>query len=147
MTTLWLLIMALLVAGWVLVDGAVHGSAMTLRRFPPNHRRGVLTGIGPFLLAGEVWLVAIGGTLIGVFPGAEHDLFAVAYPVIVVLLTGWITRDAGIWFRSRLRSRRWRAWWEWAAGAGAVTVAGAWGLVCAALIEGLPAQRDGSPAT
>lgn len=147
MQTTWLWILGLLMAGWVLIDGAVHGSAMALRRFDPAHRRGVLTGIGPFLLAGEVWLVAAAGALIGTFPGAEHDLVRVAYPLLVLLLAGWITRDAGVWFRSRLASPGWRSWWESAAGVGAVAVATAWGLLSGALVRGLPERADTSPAT
>lgn len=147
MQTTWMWIVAMLVAGWVLVDGAVHGTAMTLRRFAPEHRRGVLTGIGPFLLAGEVWLVAAAGAMIGTFPGAEHELLHTAYPVVVLLIAGWITRDAGVWFRSRLASQRWRSGWESAAGIGALAVAIAWGLVSGALMRGLPGRADTSPGT
>ena len=61
----------------------------------------MLTALGPFLLAGEVWLIAGRRRAAGRLPALERDLWFVAYPLVVALLVSWVLRDAGVWLRSR----------------------------------------------
>ncbi|GAA2738416.1 cytochrome d ubiquinol oxidase subunit II [Actinocorallia aurantiaca] len=90
-----------------------------------NERRTVIAAIGPFFLANEVWLVALAGILIGAFPGLEHELLYEQRTAFVVLLVGWVVRDAGLWWRGRIGSPR------WAAGCDVLIVAGSWTLALA----------------
>ena len=91
-----------------------QGLGATLRQVgtTPGERRTVLTALGPFLLSGEVWLVAGGGVLLAGFHDFERELWFVAYPLVIALLVAWVLRDAGVWLRSRRPGVRWRAFWE-----------------------------------
>lgn len=111
---IWTLLLVGAFAGWAVLDGMNQGLGATLRQVgrTPGERRTVLTALGPFLLAGEVWLVAAAGVLLAGFHDLERDLLGVAYPLVVALLVTWVLRDAGVWLRSRRPGVRWRASWE-----------------------------------
>ncbi|MCA5894458.1 cytochrome d ubiquinol oxidase subunit II [Isoptericola sp. NEAU-Y5] len=117
----WGLLLAMLLAGWALLDGAVQGAGQVARGIggrDDGRRRLVLATVAPFLLLGEVWLVAAAGVLVGAFAHVEGVLWRAAYPVVVALLVAWVVRDAALWLRSRLGSPRWRRGWD-AVGQGA----------------------------
>ncbi|MFI2104248.1 cytochrome d ubiquinol oxidase subunit II [Isoptericola sp. NPDC019693] len=111
----WGLLLAVLLAGWAVLDGAVQGGVPLVRalggRDDPR-RRTVLATVAPFLLLGEVWLVAAAGVLLAAFGHAEATLWAAGYPCVVALLVAWVLRDAALWLRSRLPSPRWRQGWD-----------------------------------
>ncbi|MBO3100573.1 cytochrome d ubiquinol oxidase subunit II [Cellulomonas fengjieae] len=111
---IWTVLLVGALAGWAVLDGMTQGLGATLRQVgrTPGERRTVLTALGPFLLAGEVWLIAGAGILLAGFPELEKDLWFVAYPLVVALLVTWVLRDAGVWLRSRQPGTRWRAGWE-----------------------------------
>ncbi|WP_369374856.1 cytochrome d ubiquinol oxidase subunit II [Promicromonospora sp. Populi] len=135
----WAVLLTVLVTGWVVLDGAVQGAGATLlherapdgsdRRREPVERRVVLAAVGPLLLAGEVWLVAGLGVLVGVFPHAETELVNAGYPVAVTLIASWALRDAGIWLRSRRPGRVWRDGWDVVLVVASITLAGSWGAL------------------
>ncbi|PZF79434.1 cytochrome d ubiquinol oxidase subunit II [Jiangella anatolica] len=140
MDVLWLGLLGVLLAGWSVLDGAVLGLGGSLRRLGRDDasRRLLLTALGPFLLGGEVWLVAAAGILLGAFPGLEKDLLTAAYPVVVGLVVAWILRDIGIWFRSRRPSSRWRGGWERVVVVASTVMPFAWGLLLAVVAQGVP---------
>lgn len=111
---IWTVLLVGAFAGWAVLDGMNQGLGATLRQVgrTPGERRTVLTALGPFLLAGEVWLIAAAGVLLAGFHDLERDLLFVAYPLVVALLVTWVLRDAGVWLRSRRPGVRWRAGWE-----------------------------------
>jgi cytochrome bd-type quinol oxidase subunit 2 len=135
----WAVLLAALVTGWVVLDGAVQGAGATLlqerdpdgsdRRREPAERRVVLAAVGPLLLPGEVWLIAALGVLVGVFPHAEADLLNAGYPVAVTLIGSWALRDAGIWLRSRRPGRVWRDVWDVVLVVASIVLAGSWGAL------------------
>ncbi len=145
----WLLGLGVALGGWSVLDGANLGLGMSLRAVGRTgvERRHVLTALGPFLLAGEVWLVASAGLLIGAFPVVEKDLFHAFYPIIVTLVIAWVLRDAGVWFRSRRASGRWRSAWEFVSATASGVVAFAWGMLLGNVIEGVPTGARADLAT
>lgn len=145
MDVAWLGLLGLLLAGWSVLDGATLGLGASLRRLGRDgpERRLLLTAAGPFLLGGEVWLVAAAGILIGAFPGLEKDLLYACYPLVVGLVVAWVLRDIGVWFRSRRPSRAWRNGWEVVVVAASTAVPFAWGLLLATVVQGVP--TDGRP--
>ncbi|WP_116951303.1 cytochrome d ubiquinol oxidase subunit II [Jiangella endophytica] len=140
MDVLWLGLLGLLLTGWSVLDGANLGLGASLRRIGRSgpERRLLLTAIGPFLLGGEVWLVAAFGIMIGAFPGLEKDLLFAYYPVIVGLVVSWILRDIGIWFRSRRCSRAWQRGWETIVVLASTAMPFAWGLLLGNVVQGVP---------
>ncbi|TDC46037.1 cytochrome d ubiquinol oxidase subunit II [Jiangella ureilytica] len=141
METTWLAALGLLLAGWSVLDGANLGLGMSLRRIGRSgpQRRLLLTALGPFLLGGEVWLVASAGLLIGAFPALEKDLLSAYYPLIVGLVVAWVLRDIGVWFRSRRPSKAWQGGWETVVVVASTVMAFAWGLLLGNVVQGVPA--------
>lgn len=135
----WAVVLTVLVAGWLVLDGAVQGAGATLlqerdhdggdRRRAPAERRSVLAAVGPLLLPGEAWLLAAVAVLAGVFPYAGAALLEVGYPVAIVLVVSWVLRDAGIWLRSRRPGRVWRDVWDVVLVVASIVLAGTWGAL------------------
>ncbi|WP_198662548.1 cytochrome d ubiquinol oxidase subunit II, partial [Nocardiopsis sp. TNDT3] len=131
-------LLALLVVGYLVLAGADIGLGMLMPRLArgPEQRRRVVAAIAPYFLASEVWLVAAVGVLAGLFPALEHHAVAELWPVLAVLLAGWLVRDAGLWLRARVDGERWRLVCDCALVGGSWALAAAWGLVVAGLLAG-----------
>ncbi|WP_214102997.1 cytochrome d ubiquinol oxidase subunit II [Acrocarpospora catenulata] len=134
MEIIWFGILAVLLAGYFALEGFDIGVGLLL---PFTGDRDKAVGaIGPFVLANEVWLVALGGVLLGAFPLLEGEVLSAHYGVVVALLLSWIVRDAGLWFRRRLDGPGWRAFWTGAITVGSLGLALSWGGVLAGIIGG-----------
>ena len=129
-------LLALFVVGYLVLAGSDVGLGMLVPHVArtPAERRRVVAAVAPYFLASEVWLVAALGVLAGLFPDLEHELVGALWPVLVALALGWLVRDAGLWFRSRVDDRRWRSLCDTALVAGSWTMAVCWGLVLTALV-------------
>ncbi len=131
-------LLALLVVGYLVLAGSDVGLGMLMPRLArgPEQRRRVVAAVAPYFLASEVWLVAAVGVLAGLFPALEHHVVAELWPVLAVLLAGWLVRDAGLWLRARVDGDRWRLACDCALVAGSWALAASWGLVVAGLLAG-----------
>ncbi|TKK81083.1 cytochrome d ubiquinol oxidase subunit II [Herbidospora galbida] len=127
MEILWFGVLALLLIGYFALEGFDLGVGLLLPVTADRDR--AIGAIGPFVLANEVWLIAVAGVLFGAFPACEHALSA-NYTAVVLLLVSWVVRDMGLWFRRRLFAR---AFWEWVIALGSLGVCLAWGLFLAGL--------------
>ncbi|GAA3068935.1 cytochrome d ubiquinol oxidase subunit II [Streptosporangium carneum] len=139
MDILWLGVLALLLIGYFALEGFDIGLGMLLPVLgrTQRDRDRIVSAMAPFVLANEVWLVAVAGVLFGAFPEIEGRALFGLYPVVVALLVSWILRDAGLWFRRRLDGAAWRAAWDWAVCAGSYGLALSWGMALAAIAGGL----------
>ena len=140
------LLLALFVVGYLVLAGSDIGLGMLMPHVArtPAERRRVVAALAPYFLASEVWLVATLGVMAGLFPVLEHRVVGDLWPVLVVLLAGWLTRDAGLWFRARVDDTRWRSACDTAIVAGSWILAVSWGLVLAGLVGG---GLSANPAT
>lgn len=131
-------LLALFVVGYLVLAGSDIGLGMLMPHVArsPEERRRVVSAIAPYFLASEVWLVAAVGVLAGLFPALEHHVVGGLRPVLVMLLAGWVLRDAGLWFRARVDDRRWRSACDTAIVAGSWTLALSWGLALTGLVGG-----------
>ncbi|MEV8634503.1 cytochrome d ubiquinol oxidase subunit II [Streptosporangium sp. NPDC051023] len=148
MDILWLGVLALLLLGYFALEGFDIGLGMLLPILgrTQRDRDRIVSAMAPFVLANEVWLVAVAGVLFGAFPSLEGQVLFGLYPVVVALLLSWILRDAGLWFRRRLEGPVWRAAWDWMICAGSYGLALSWGMALAAIAGGLsgpPIGLDG----
>jgi cytochrome d ubiquinol oxidase subunit II len=152
MEIIWLAVFAVLLIGYFALEGFDVGVGMLLpvlsrageRAGEPGtrqqHRDRLVAAMAPFVLANEVWLVAVAGTLFGVFPSLEGTVLNGLYPLVVALLASWVLRDAGLWFRRRIDGGAWRAFWDVVLCAASWGLALTWGVVLASIVRGLPAQ-------
>jgi cytochrome d ubiquinol oxidase subunit II len=142
---LWFGVFALLLIGYFALEGFDIGLGMLLPVLgrTQKDRDRIVAAMAPFILANEVWLVAVAGVLFGVFPSIEGDVLFGLYPLVVSLLISWILRDAGLWFRRRLDGRAWQAGWDWMICIGSYGLALSWGMALVALAGGLSGSSIG----
>lgn len=138
MDSLAVLLLALFAGGYLVLAGADIGVGMLLPWLgrDQRERRLVIASFAPFFLGNEVWLVASAGLVAGAFPGLEHRLLEELYPLVVVLLIGWVVRDMGLWLRGRVDAAAWRSLWDGAIVAGSWALALAWGSVLGSVVAG-----------
>ncbi|MEV7806823.1 cytochrome d ubiquinol oxidase subunit II [Microbispora sp. NPDC088329] len=148
MDIFWFLTFAVLLAGYFALEGFDIGLGVLLPVLgrSPAARDRLVGAMAPFVLANEVWLVALAGVLFGAFPVLEGVALSRLYPLVVALLLAWIVRDAGLWFRRRAGGAAWRLAWDGALWAGSAGLALAWGAILVAVARGLPASPLGVPA-
>ncbi len=142
----WFLLVAVLYAGFFLLEGFDFGVGMLipfLGRDDPE-RRAILRTIGPHWDANEVWLITAGGATFAAFPRWYAAMFSGLYPLLLVLLLALIARGAAIEFRSRLPGPRWRRSWDAAIAVGSLLAAGTLGAVFGNLLRGTPLNGGGT---
>ncbi|WP_169946146.1 cytochrome d ubiquinol oxidase subunit II [Microbispora sp. H11081] len=137
MDIFWFLTFAVLLAGYFALEGFDIGLGVLLPVLgrSPAARDRLVGAMAPFVLANEVWLVALAGVLSGAFPASQP--LSRVYPLVVALLLAWIVRDAGLWFRRRADGAAWRLFWDGALCAGSAGLALAWGAILVAVARGL----------
>ncbi|MFV2172940.1 cytochrome d ubiquinol oxidase subunit II [Actinomadura sp. LOL_016] len=136
MEALAVVLLAVFAGGYLVLAGADVGVGMLLPWLGrgEDERRLVIASFAPVFLANEVWLVASVGLVAGAFPGLEHDLVEALYPVVVVLLIGWVVRDMGLWLRGRVDAVAWRGGCDAAVTVGSWALALAWGSLLGSLL-------------
>jgi cytochrome bd ubiquinol oxidase subunit II len=139
-TTFWLALLGCFLAGFLVLEGADFGMAMLLPvfgRHDQQARDGVIRAVAPFFLGNEVWLVAAVGTMNGAFPRLDQALESRLYPLFVLILIAWLTRDAGLWFR-RHGGVRWQFRWDLTTAGASALLTFSWGLVLGNLAQAVP---------
>ncbi|MEU8253947.1 cytochrome d ubiquinol oxidase subunit II [Micromonospora inaquosa] len=143
----WYAVLGLFFSSYLVLAGYDYGVGLLLARgIGPAGRREALTALGPFFLGNEVWLVAAMGILFGAFPLLEGELLAGCYPAVVGALVGVILVTVGVQLRSRPSNERIRARWDRVVMIGSALAALGWGVLLAALLQGVPLQADGHVA-
>ncbi|WP_328532926.1 cytochrome d ubiquinol oxidase subunit II [Micromonospora zamorensis] len=143
----WYALLGLFFTGYLVLAGYDYGVGLLLARGGgPALRREALTALGPFFLGNEVWLVAAVGILFGAFPVLEGELLSGCYPAVAGALVGVILVTVGVQLRSRPADERIRACWDRVVMIGSALAAVGWGVVLAALLQGVPRQADGHVA-
>ena len=112
--TIWFILLALLLAGYAVLDGFDLGVGILhpLAR-DDRERRIFINAIGPIWDGNEVWLITFGGALFAAFPVAYATVFSGFYTAFMALLAALIFRAVSIEFRSKRESRAWRRAWDW----------------------------------
>lgn len=136
---LWYIVVIACMVCYAMLDGFDLGvGSLHLFAKKDTDRRVFLNAIGPVWDGNEVWLVIVGGALFAGFPEAYATIFSAFYNLVMILLAALIFRAAGIEFRSKLESPRWRRFWDGVFCIGSVIIAFGVGLVLGNLITGIP---------
>src|SRR5690348_10492463 len=114
METLWFVIVALMLATYVVLDGFDLGAGIIylIVGRTPAERKAVLHTIGPVWDGNEVWLLAAGGTLYFAFPVLYASSFSGFYLPLMMVLWLLMLRGASIEFRNHIKSRVWDPFWD-----------------------------------
>jgi cytochrome d ubiquinol oxidase subunit II len=109
---LWFVIIAVLWAGFVLLEGFDFGVGALLPVLARDEtdRRVVLRTIGPVWDGNEVWLLVAGGATFAAFPEWYATVFSGFYVPLALLLLGLILRAVCLEYRHKVESDVERAW-------------------------------------
>src|SRR6202522_1583813 len=114
METLWFMIVAVMLAAFVVLDGFdLGGGAIYLGvARTEDDRRRALRAIGPVWDGNEVWLVAAGGTLYFAFPLLYASSFSGFYLPLKIVLWLLMLRAIGIEFRAHIENHVWQDFFD-----------------------------------
>ena len=138
--TVWFWLIALLWAGYFLLEGFDFGVGMLLPALPRDEReRGLMfESIGPVWDGNEVWLVIAAGATFAAFPAWYATMFSGFYLALLLILVLLIVRVVSFEWREKHEGARWRRTWLWANTIGSVGAAFLWGVALANLVHGVP---------
>jgi cytochrome d ubiquinol oxidase subunit II len=144
LTAIWFVLLAILLAGYTILDGFDLGVGILHPLARTDHdRRIFLNAIGPIWDGNEVWLITFGGALLAAFPEAYATLFSGFYPYFMSLLFALIFRATSIEFRSKSQSPLWRGAWDMGFFGSSLLAAFVFGVAAGNAIIGLPLNERG----
>lgn len=145
METLWFWLLAVMIAGYVVLDGFDIGAGIVhlLLARTDTERRTILASIGPVWDGNEVWLLAGGGTLYFAFPALYASSFSGFYLPLMIVLWLLIVRGISIEFRNQARSALWTPIWDAGFGIASLLLAIFYGAALGNVIRGVPLDKSG----
>lgn len=145
MATIWFCLVAILLAGYVLLDGFDLGAGMIhlFAAKTSEERRAILASIGPVWDGNEVWLLAAGGTIYFAFPALYAASFSGFYLALNIVLWLLVLRGIAIEFRNHVDDALWISFWDVVfAGASALLVV-FFGTALGNVVRGVPLDSEG----
>lgn len=106
--TIWFILVAVLFAGYFVLEGFDFGVGMILPWLKKEERTAAIRTIGPVWDGNEVWLITAGGALFAAFPEWYATLFSGFYLPLFLILLGLILRGVGIEWRAKVNTQTWR---------------------------------------
>lgn len=139
LNTLWFILIAVLYAGFFILEGFDFGVGILLPFLGKGdkRRRMMINTIGPFWDGNEVWLLTAGGATFAAFPIWYSTLFSGFYLALLLLLVALIIRGVAFEFRSKDRHPRWRAVWDWSIFVGSLMPPLLLGVAFANMVRGV----------
>ncbi len=145
METLWFALVAVLIAGYVVLDGFDLGAGI-IHLFVAKtdaERRAAFASIGPVWDGNEVWLLAAGGTLYFAFPALYAASFSGFYLALMVVLWLLILRGISIELRSHIQNDLWHSFWDGVFALSSALLAIFFGAALGNVVRGVPLDSDG----
>jgi cytochrome d ubiquinol oxidase subunit II len=136
MVMFWVLLLAISILLYVLLDGVDLGVGMLFGLTNSEIRRGsMLSAVAPIWDGNETWLVVTAVILWGAFPVVYATLLSAFYLPLIVMLLGLILRGVAFEFRCKTQRMRWIRDLSFTGGSLIATFIQ--GLTVGALVEGL----------
>ncbi len=144
LNTLWFIFIAILYAGFFVLEGFDFGVGILLPLLGKNdtRRRTIINTIGPHWDGNEVWLITAGGATFAAFPNWYATLFSGFYLPLFLVLIGLIIRGVAFEFRSQLDSPKWRNLWDWCIFTGSLLPTVLFPIAFANLVRGIPIDAN-----
>jgi cytochrome d ubiquinol oxidase subunit II len=145
METVWFVIVACMVATYVILDGfdLGVGAVYLLVARTNGERRAVTRTIGPVWDGNEVWLLAAGGTLYFAFPQLYATSFSGFYLPLMMVLWLLMLRAIGLEFRSHIDDPVWASFFDAIFSISSALLAVFFGAALGNVIRGVPIGADG----
>src|SRR2546429_8450259 len=145
MEAIWFWLVALMLAGYVVLDGYDIGAGIVhlLVARSDLEREQILKSIGPFWDGNEVWLIAGGGTLYFAFPGLYASSFSGFYLPLMIVLWLLMLRGISIEVRAHMNNPVWRGFFDVIFSVSSGLLAIFFGAALGNVIRGVPLGADG----
>ena len=145
MLTTWFLIVAVMLAAYVILDGFDIGAGIVHYFIGRNarERETVISAVGPVWDGNEVWLLATGGTLYFAFPVLYAAGFSGFYLPLIMVLWLLILRAAGIELRHQVDNPMWHSFWDFCFAGSSILLAIFFGAALGNVVRGVPLNAEG----
>lgn len=135
--TIWFVLVAVLFAGYFVLEGFDFGVGMILPWLKKEVRTAAIKTIGPVWDGNEVWLITAGGALFAAFPEWYATLFSGFYLPMFLILFGLIIRGVGLEWRGKVDTQEWRDRCDLGIMIGSWLAALLWGVAFGNIIRGV----------
>jgi cytochrome d ubiquinol oxidase subunit II len=143
LNTIWFLLVAVLIAGYGVLDGFDLGvGVLSLFGRSEEERALHLRAIGPFWDGNEVWLLTAGGALFAAFPYVYATVFSGFYLALMLLLLALIARAVSLEYRFLVDGPKARRFFDVAFGVGSLLPAVLFGVAVGNVLRGVPVTAD-----
>jgi cytochrome d ubiquinol oxidase subunit II len=143
---LWFWIVAVMLTGYVVLDGFDLGVGIVYLFVAGSDRERMqsIRSIGPVWDGNEVWLLAAGGTLFFAFPLLYASAFSGFYLPLMIVLWLLILRGVSIELRSHIDDRMWKSLFDAIFFLSSTLLAIFYGAALANVVRGVPLAGDDS---
>jgi cytochrome bd ubiquinol oxidase subunit II len=144
METLWFVIVAVMVAVYVVLDGFDLGAGVIYlgAARTPAERQTIMRAIGPVWDGNEVWLLAAGGTLYFAFPLLYASSFSGFYLPLMMVLWLLMLRGIGIELRHHLHNPVWIGFFDVLFSLASILLCIFFGAALGNVVRGVPLGPD-----
>jgi cytochrome bd ubiquinol oxidase subunit II len=144
LTTVWFSLIAILWAGYFLLEGFDFGVGILLPVLgrDDRERRLLINTIGPVWDGNEVWVLVAGGATFAAFPEWYATLFSGFYLPLLLILVALILRGVAFEYRGKRDSVRWRRRWDACIVVGSLVPALLWGVAFGNIVRGVPLDAN-----
>jgi cytochrome d ubiquinol oxidase subunit II len=144
METLWFMIVAVMVAAYVVLDGFDLGAGVIYlgAARTSDERRRIMRAIGPVWDGNEVWLLASGGTLYFAFPQLYASSFSGFYLPLMMVLWLLMLRGIGIELRAHMANPVWIGFFDIIFCVSSVLLCIFFGAALGNVVRGVPLRQD-----
>jgi cytochrome bd ubiquinol oxidase subunit II len=145
MGSIWFCLVAIMLAGYVILDGFDIGVGILHLWIARNdaERCVLIRSIGPVWDGNEVWLLAAGGTLYFAFPALYASGFSGFYLPLMMVLWLLILRGISLEFRSHVSAEIWAGFWDAVFAFASILLAIFYGAALGNVVRGVPLDRFG----
>ena len=142
---IWFWLVAIMIVGYVVLDGFDLGVGVLHLFLARNEseRRSLLRSIGPVWDGNEVWLLAGGGTLYFAFPLLYASAFSGFYLPLMIVLWLLVLRGVSLELRNHIDVGVWRSLLDGLFGISSLLLTIFYGAALANVIQGVPLRADG----
>ncbi|MFI7547167.1 cytochrome d ubiquinol oxidase subunit II [Actinoplanes sp. NPDC049599] len=144
LTTFWFALIAILWAGYFLLEGFDFGVGILLPVLgrTERERRLLINTIGPVWDGNEVWLLVAGGATFAAFPEWYATLFSGFFLPLLLILVALILRGVAFEYRGKVDDDRWRRRWDACIIGGSLVPALLWGVAFGNIVRGVALDAD-----
>lgn len=143
---LWFALIAVLIAGYFILDGFDLGAGVLSPFIAKNDRERAVVrrAIGPVWDGNEVWLLTAGGALFAAFAPAYATTFSGFYLAVMLVLFGLIVRAVSLEYRAH--DPKWGKVWDALFFIGSLLPALLFGVAIGNVYAGIPLDANGDYA-